>query len=166
MRLTHRITLLTLAAPLACLLAQPQTAPKGESQALPPPEDAAILRQRAATLAGAGKYAEAEPLLTHALELQEKELGSEDPGLTPVIAALESVYRAQGRNPEAEKLCLRSLAIKTKAANDSSPELIADLKALAGIYAAMQVPNEGSGVTSLRASHCPNGRPGWRSRWP
>src|SRR5579863_2221057 len=94
------------------------------------------LRDRAARLLSQGKYAAAEPLLTDALDAQEKSAGPGDPQVVPTLGALALVYRAEGRNPEAEALLLRSLAIREKTAGADSPDLIADLKPLAALYAA------------------------------
>src|SRR5579859_5861998 len=100
-------------------------------------EDLGALRSRAASLVAAGKYAEAEPILTRVLGLRERESGAEDPAVLPAIAELAGLYRAEGRNGDAEKLYLRSIAIKTKTSGPDSLDLIPDLKQLGGLYVAM-----------------------------
>src|SRR5690349_17936888 len=104
--------------------------------AQPQPDDPAQLSQQAAVLVAHGKYAAAEPLPTHALELQEQATGPDDLSLAAPIGALAALYRAQGRNPDAQKWYARSLAIHQKATGDSL-DLVPDLKLLASVYAAM-----------------------------
>src|ERR1035438_1935573 len=94
-------------------------------------------RLQAARLVAQGKYTEAEPVLSHLLEQQEKSLGADAPFLAGTIEALAAVYRSEGRNPEAEKLYLRSIAIKEKSAGAQDYGLIPPLKALAGMYTGM-----------------------------
>ncbi len=88
-------------------------------------EDPGELRLDAARLVAAGRYAEAEPVLSHLIELR---------GETADIEALGSVYRSEGRNADAEKMYQRAIAAITA---PNSYDLIPPLKALAGIYASM-----------------------------
>src|SRR3954452_21792402 len=58
-----------------------------------------------------GRYAEAEPLYKRGLDIEEKALGRDNPGVAIGLNSLAELYRVQGRHSEAELLYERSLMI-------------------------------------------------------
>ena len=106
--------------------------------ALTAQEDAEKLYRNAAGLAAAGKYSQAEPLLTRALALDDAAPGPDHPLLVPILDALGSVQRAQGRNADAQASYLRALTTLEKSEGERSVTLIPHLKLLAGAYAALE----------------------------
>src|SRR5579885_3023869 len=89
-------------------------------------------------LASAGKYTEAEPLLVKALAAEDARPEGEHPRLVPLLDALGSVYRAEGRNDQAEVAYSRALAEIEKSAGPMSLELIPHLKLLGHTYAGLK----------------------------
>lgn len=59
-----------------------------------------------------GRYAEAEPLYTRALAIQEKALGPEHPDVATSLTSLAALYRATDRIPAAEALEKRAAHIR------------------------------------------------------
>ncbi len=82
---------------------------------------------------GAGRYAEAEPLLQRSLAILEKALGPEHPHVATSLNNLAGLYRAQGKYAEAEPLLKRSLAISEKALGPEHPDVATSLNNLAEI---------------------------------
>src|SRR5260370_14263972 len=85
--------------------------------------DETIVRGR--ELQRAGKYVEAESVLTNALRLAQKSDGG-PVRLARSLSTLGSVYQDLGRFAEAEKAYLRSLT--------ADPELIESVNGLASLY--------------------------------
>ena len=83
-----------------------------------------------------GYYNEAQKTLTEALEISERELGSEDPTTATVLNNLATARRYGGRFAEAEELFRRSLAVLEKAHGPNDPRIIAPLGNLAGVLRA------------------------------
>ena len=65
--------------------------------------EGAALRQKAKQLRAQGKYAEAEPLLRRALEIDEAALGPDHPDVAQVAENLAEVLRHLGREDEARQ---------------------------------------------------------------
>lgn len=84
-----------------------------------------------------GKYAEAEPLLERALEIRERTLGPEHPGVGTILNNLAEVYRSQGNYGEAEPLYRRAIEIDEKAQGPEHPSVAVDLNNLAVLYRGM-----------------------------
>jgi tetratricopeptide (TPR) repeat protein len=82
-----------------------------------------------------GRYAEAEPLLTRALAIQEKALGPDHPDVADSLNNLATLYAEQGRYAEAEQLYKRALAIREAALGPDHPDLANSLNNLAAFYA-------------------------------
>jgi CHAT domain-containing protein/tetratricopeptide (TPR) repeat protein len=66
----------------------------------------------------AGRYAEAEPLLRHALEVDEHALNPDNPKLAPVLRALGRVLLQTGHYAESEVLLRRALTLAEHAGSD------------------------------------------------
>jgi CHAT domain-containing protein len=81
-----------------------------------------------------GKYAEAEPLYKHALEIQENSLGPEHPAVALSLNNIAGLYRAQGRYAEADPLYKRALEIMEKSLGPEHPSVATNLKNLAHLY--------------------------------
>lgn len=61
-----------------------------------------------------GKYAEAEPLYTQALEILEKVLGPNHPNVATVLENMAELYKKTGRLDEAQRLEARAKEIRSK----------------------------------------------------
>ena len=81
-----------------------------------------------------GKYAEAEPLLKWALDIQEKALGPDHPNVARSLNNLADIYSNQGKYAEAEPLYKRSLAIREKTFGPDHPNVADSLRSLALLY--------------------------------
>ena len=77
-------------------------------------DDATIINYLGMALLDAGRYTEAEPLLTRALAINEKALGADHPDTVRSLNNLVSLYYSQGKFAEAEPLIKRVLAIRKK----------------------------------------------------
>jgi len=102
--------------------------------------DATKPLQNAAALAAAGKYSEAEPILTRALAAEEANPTADHPLLVPILDALGAVYRAEGKIDNVEATYLRVLQILEQSDGENSVTLIPHLKLLAGAYVALTLP--------------------------
>jgi tetratricopeptide (TPR) repeat protein len=78
------------------------------------PDDATIINNLGASLAGAGRYAEAEPLYKRSLATREKSLGPDHPDVAQSLNNLADLYRSQGKYIQAEPLYKRALAVFEK----------------------------------------------------
>jgi tetratricopeptide (TPR) repeat protein len=78
-------------------------------------DDAIIINYLGTALLDAGRYTEAEPLLTRALAINEKALGADHPDTVRCLNNLVSLHYSQGKFAEAEPLIKRVLAIREKA---------------------------------------------------
>ncbi len=77
------------------------------------------------------RYAEAEPLVQRALDIQEEILGHEHPEVATSLYNLADLYREQGHYAEAEPLHKRALAIREKALGPEHPQVGTSLNNLA-----------------------------------
>jgi tetratricopeptide (TPR) repeat protein/CHAT domain-containing protein len=97
--------------------------------------EAAALNQQAVALHREGRYAEAESLLNHTLEVYDYALGPDHPYFAKSLDNLASLYRAQGRYTEAESLHKRAATI-LGAALGLHPDVATSLNNLALLYRA------------------------------
>jgi len=82
-----------------------------------------------------GKYAQAEYLYKHSLEIKEKTQGKVDhPSVAATLDNLANSYQAQGKYIKAEPLYKRSLEITEKALGKDHPSVSTTLNNLAGLY--------------------------------
>jgi CHAT domain-containing protein/Tfp pilus assembly protein PilF len=81
-----------------------------------------------------GDYAEAEVLLTRALEIDVKALGSDSPEIANILNNLAEAYREQGKYADAEQMYVRAINIDTKAYGRDSGELVHVLNNLGLLY--------------------------------
>ena len=80
------------------------------------------------------EYAKAEALEVRALGITEKALGPADPGLSPYLNSLATVYNAEGKLADAERVMMRLVRIDEKALKPDDPDLAGDLNNLAAVY--------------------------------
>ena len=97
-----------------------------------------------------GNYAEAEVLLTRALELEVREEGSDNPHVATILNNLAEAYREQGKYADAEHMYLRAIVIDTKAYGGDSGEVVHTLNNLGLLYAA-EARNREAEALYLRA---------------
>ncbi|CAN0453882.1 unnamed protein product, partial [Ectocarpus fasciculatus] len=74
-----------------------------------------------------GKYDEADPLYLRAIEIGEKTLGPDHPGLATWLNNRAELLRVQGKYDEADPLCLRAIEIGEKTLGPDHPELASRL---------------------------------------
>jgi tetratricopeptide (TPR) repeat protein len=111
------------------------TAPAGGEGT--PEEEAQRLNQQAVELYQAGRYQEALPLQQRALEIHERALGPEHPGIATSLNNLAGLYQAMGANNQALPLYQRALKIREQALGPEHPDTAASLNNLAALYWAM-----------------------------
>ena len=94
-------------------------------RALGPQEQsvAVTLNNMGSLLLGADRYAEAEPYLREALEIQLRLLPREHPDVALSMSNLASLYREQGRYDEAEPLYREALALRRSVYGDWHPRV-------------------------------------------
>jgi tetratricopeptide (TPR) repeat protein len=80
-----------------------------------------------------GKFAEAEPLLTKALETRRGLLGDEHPDTLESMRALGGLYRLEGRYAEAETLLNKALETRRRVQGAEHPETLGTLDDLAAL---------------------------------
>ena len=83
-----------------------------------------------------GRYTEAEPLLTRALEIDEKVYGKDHPTVAIRLNNLANLYRQTGRFEEAGPLYERAIEIGEKTWGDEHPNVAVWYNNLAGLYRA------------------------------
>jgi CHAT domain-containing protein/Tfp pilus assembly protein PilF len=83
-----------------------------------------------------GNYAEAEVLLTRALEIDVKALGPDSPAVASILNNLAEAYREQGKYADAEQMYLRALKIDAQIYGRDSGELVHMLNNLGLLYTA------------------------------
>ena len=98
------------------------------------PEASSLLGKAGSFLQDHGLYAEAEPLLQHALSIDEKRLGPGHPDVASRLLNLVGLYHVQGRYAEAEPISQRALAISEQTLGPDHPSTATALDALAGLY--------------------------------
>ncbi|MEO0804147.1 MAG: tetratricopeptide repeat protein, partial [Cyanobacteria bacterium J06642_2] len=81
-----------------------------------------------------GRYREAIPLLQHALQIREEQLGASHPDTASSLNNLALLYDSTGKYAEAEPLYLRVLQIREEQLGASHPDTATSLNNLAGLY--------------------------------
>lgn len=81
-----------------------------------------------------GRYAEAELLYQHSLEIKEESLGKNHIDVATTLNNLASLYDTQGRYEKADPLFQRALEIKEKSLGKDHTEVAATLNNLALLY--------------------------------
>ncbi|MBE7384368.1 MAG: tetratricopeptide repeat protein [Leptolyngbya sp. SIO1E4] len=81
-----------------------------------------------------GRYEEAEPLYTQALEMNQQLLGKSHPSIALNLNNLAGLYQAQGRYEEAEPLLTQALEMNQQQLGQSHPSIALNLNNLAGLY--------------------------------
>jgi tetratricopeptide (TPR) repeat protein len=81
-----------------------------------------------------GKYEQAEPLLTKALETQQRLQGKESQGALDTLENLAALYRTQGRSQEAVALCTKLLENRRRVLGAEHPGTLLTMTNLALIY--------------------------------
>jgi len=98
--------------------------------------DEKILREAATAFYYNAEYKKAEPLLKHALEIDEAAFGKDHPKVATRLNNLAQLYQATNRLKEAEPLMVRALQIDEKAFGKDHPNIAIDLNNLAQLYQA------------------------------
>ncbi|MEH1938463.1 MAG: tetratricopeptide repeat protein, partial [Nostoc sp.] len=75
------------------------------------PDVAGSLNNLAELYQSQGRYSEAEPLLTQALEMRKRQFAGDHPDVAGSLNNLAELYQSQGRYSEAEPLYIQALAI-------------------------------------------------------
>ncbi len=83
---------------------------------------------------GLGLYNEAQPLLSSALDLNEKNLASDDPSLAMSVTNMAILYYNEGKYKEAEPYAKRALDIREKRLGKEDPLVAKSLNVLAALY--------------------------------
>ncbi|HEV7684754.1 MAG TPA: TonB family protein [Pyrinomonadaceae bacterium] len=126
MAIAKAVTYSTLAISLCSFVVlsqRTQTAPQSSQRASPAEvAEESQLDTSLIELYKAGKFDEALPVAKRLLELREKILGPENPGVGIALSNLAEIYRAKNNHDEAQKLYARSLGIfeRDPAANSSA----------------------------------------------
>ncbi len=97
---------------------------------------ARLLNQTGYFLYEQGRYGEAEPLCTQALEITRSQLGSNHPDIAQSLNNLASLYDAQGRYGSAEPLYTQALKIWRSQLEPNHPLIATSLNNLAELYRA------------------------------
>ncbi|MEM7584724.1 MAG: tetratricopeptide repeat protein, partial [Acidobacteriota bacterium] len=88
----------------------------GDGAGLQPTEVATIAGNLGAMCARSGRYVEAEPFYRQAVEVRQRELGPDDPGLAPVLYDLANLYLRLDRYADAAPHFEHALRIREKTA--------------------------------------------------
>jgi tetratricopeptide (TPR) repeat protein len=81
-----------------------------------------------------GKYTQAEPILTKALEVRRRVLGEKDSDTAESMNALALLYRCQGRFAQAEPLLAEAVDVRRRVLGDDHPDTLSSLSDLAALY--------------------------------
>jgi tetratricopeptide (TPR) repeat protein len=81
-----------------------------------------------------GNYAQAEPLLTSALEVQRRVLGEDHPITLNTMATLALLYFRQRKHGQAEPLFTKALEAQRRVLGEEHPATLRTMNNLAGIY--------------------------------
>ena len=81
-----------------------------------------------------GRYAEAEPLFTRALDIYERQLGTDHPAVATSLNNLAYLYQALGRYTEAEPFYTRALDLRERQLGADHPAVANSLNNLASLY--------------------------------
>ncbi len=95
-----------------------------------------ILNQEVMELYRTGKYDRAVVVAKIALEVAEKNVGSNHPDVATSLNNLALLYKTQGQYAPAEPLYKRALAINEKALGPDHPHVANSLENLAALYRA------------------------------
>ena len=87
------------------------------------PRFARSLNNLALLYGALGRYDEAEPIYTRALEIREKNLGEGHPDIAESLNNLAALYKARGRYDQAELMYTRSLVILETALGPEHPHV-------------------------------------------
>ncbi|HEV7746211.1 MAG TPA: TonB family protein [Pyrinomonadaceae bacterium] len=135
MALTKAVTHSTLAISLCSFVVlsqQTQTIPQSSQHASPAEvAEESQLNASLVELYKAGKFDEALLVANRLLELREKILGPDDPGVGRALSNLAEIYRAKNKHDEAQRLYARSLGIFERDPVANSQSLIDVLERLA-----------------------------------
>lgn len=83
---------------------------------------------------GLGLYKDAEPLLSSALAIREKNLRPGNVELADSLTSLAELYRNEGKYAEAEPLYKRALALRENTLGPDHPDVAANINGLAVLY--------------------------------
>jgi tetratricopeptide (TPR) repeat protein len=97
------------------------------------PDDPDVLNSLGRVLDVQGRYGEAEPLLKHALAINEQALGPDNPQVAIILNSLAALYRHQGRSNEAVPLLERALTIEEKTLGPDNPSIATSLTGLTAL---------------------------------
>ena len=98
--------------------------------------DARLLHGTAYFLNQRGRYADAEPLNQHAINIAERALSPDHPILAATLNNLAAVYEEQGRYAEAEPLYQRARDIHERVLGPGHPDFATSLNNMAELYRA------------------------------
>ncbi|WP_437542224.1 CHAT domain-containing protein [Sorangium sp. So ce367] len=133
MRATRLAAAIVAAPPWVEALAQTPTQ-EAATAAKGPLEEAERLHRRVVELEQARRYDEAILLARRALELREKALGPEHPGVAESLASLAGLLSTKADHASAEPLYRRALAIREKALGLDHPDVAQSLNSLAMLH--------------------------------
>ncbi|NMQ07643.1 tetratricopeptide repeat protein, partial [Candidatus Accumulibacter phosphatis] len=94
----------------------------------------ADLSVQVAELYRQGRYREAIPIATRALQQDEAQFGIEHPSTATSLSHLASLYQSMGRYEDALPLYRRALAIREKVLGPEHPDTATSLDRLAWLY--------------------------------
>jgi tetratricopeptide (TPR) repeat protein len=97
------------------------------------PESLKSMHSLAALYRDEGKYAQAEPLLTKALEARRRVLGDDHPDTLTSMSDLALLYEKQGKYTEAESLLLKVLGVRQRVLGSKHPDTATALTLLTQI---------------------------------
>ena len=97
-------------------------------------EAARLLNQTGHYLYEHAQYTQVESLLTQALAIRQKTLGSDHPDVAEGLNNLAVLYLAQGKYAQAEPLLTQALAIRQKTLGSDHPDVAEGLNNLAMLY--------------------------------
>jgi len=98
------------------------------------PDLATSLNRLANLYANQGRYSQAQPLYTRALDIRERQLGADHPDVGSSLNNLANLYKSQGRYAEAEPLYRRALASGEQQLGADHPAVATTLNNLAELY--------------------------------
>ncbi|NEQ84131.1 MAG: CHAT domain-containing protein, partial [Moorea sp. SIO2I5] len=84
-----------------------------------------------------GKYQQAEPLYSQALEMRRRLLGNQHPDVADSLNNLGLLYQFMGRYQQAEPLYTQSLEMRRRLLGNQHPDVAQSLNNLAGLYDSM-----------------------------
>ena len=112
------------------------------------PENGEYLNAAACIAYELGRYADAQPLLEHALAIRKKSLGPDHPDVATSLNNLAALYRAQGLYAKAEPLYQQSLAIRKKSLGPDHPNVATSLENYAELLTKLKRDEEAAELRS------------------